>query len=125
MRNLHGPDIERYRDKSREVERMWGFTGDETCGRFYVPQSNALTAHAVFCVIASNAAGWDHVSVSLPHRCPTWDEMEHIKRTFFEDDEIAMQLHVPPSDHISRHPHCLHLWRPHDVEIPLPPKVFV
>jgi hypothetical protein len=63
-------------------------------------------------IIASNGMGWDHVSVSRADRCPTWDEMELVKRLFFKDDECAMQLHVPPSDHINCHPNCLHLWRP-------------
>jgi hypothetical protein len=36
-----------------------------------------------------------------------------------------MQLHVPVSDHINRHPYTLHLWRPHALEIPRPPAEFV
>jgi hypothetical protein len=51
--------------------------------------------------------------------------MEHVKRLFFKDDETAMQLHVPPSDHLSLHPYCLHLWRPQDREIPRPPSIMV
>lgn len=72
-------------------------------------------------VIASAGGGWDHVSVSLSDRCPTWDEMEHVKRLFFKATEAAMQLHVPPSQHVNIHPFCLHLWRPHDGVIPMPP----
>lgn len=72
-------------------------------------------------VVASWGCGWDHVSVSTKKRIPNWDEMEFVKRTFFRDDETAMQLHVPPSDHINCHPYCLHLWRPHDCGIPRPP----
>jgi hypothetical protein len=30
-------------------------------------------------VIASDGMGWEHVSVSLPHRCPHWREMRFIK----------------------------------------------
>lgn len=73
-------------------------------------------------VIAGSGDGWDHVSVStnLP-RTPSWAEMEHVKRLFFEDHETAMQLHVPPADHLSHHDYVLHLWRPHDVDIPRPP----
>jgi len=76
--------------------------------------------------IAANDEGWDHVSITtdLP-RCPTWAEMDWIKRQFFVEGEVAMQLHVATSDHISVHPFCLHLWRPHDSTIPLPPKEFV
>lgn len=76
-------------------------------------------------IIASNGDGWDHVSVSLPSRTPTWEEMAFVKQAFFKDDETAMQLHVPPRDHINLHKHCLHLWRPHKLEIPLPPVIFV
>jgi len=74
-------------------------------------------------VIATTHDGWDHVSVTVnADRCPTWAEMEAVKRTFFKDDETAMQLHVPPVDHINIHPYCLHLWRPNDGrEIPRPP----
>ena len=76
-------------------------------------------------VIASTGFGWDHVSVSTRTRCPTWGEMEYVKRMFFEDHETAMQLHVPPSDHVNCHPYCLHLWRPQEFEIPRPPPEFV
>lgn len=78
-----------------------------------------------FKVIASTGLGWDHVSVSLPNRCPTWGEMDALKRKFFEDDEPAFQLHVPPADHISFHPYCLLIWRPQDQAIPLPPRGMV
>lgn len=75
--------------------------------------------------IASWGGGWDHVSVSLPTRCPMWPEMEAVKRLFFRRDETAMQLHVPPAEHVDCHPHRLHLWRPQHAEIPRPPAIFV
>lgn len=70
-------------------------------------------------------SGWDHVSVSTSRRCPTWGEMDAVKRRFFWPDEVVMQLHPAEADHISIHPFCLHLWRPHKINIPLPPKEFV
>jgi hypothetical protein len=76
-------------------------------------------------VVASNGLGWDHVSVSLSYRCPLYDEMKAIKQTFFREDEWAMELHAPVNDHISRHPFCLHLWRPQNVAIPTPPEIMV
>ena len=30
-------------------------------------------------VIACDGMGWEHVAVSLPHRCPNWREMCFIK----------------------------------------------
>lgn len=76
-------------------------------------------------VIASHGMGWEHVSVSLAHRTPNWGEMEHVKRLFFHDDETAMQLHVPPSEHISIHPYTLHIWRSQTEAIPRPPSIMV
>jgi len=113
-------ELSRYRD--RAWERSMGGEGDDLGGCFVVP---TLTGAKLRC-IASNDAGWDHVSVSvsLP-RCPTWMEMDHIKRLFFRPDEVVMQLHPAEGDHISMHPYTLHLWRPHGMKIPLPPKDFV
>ena len=77
-------------------------------------------------MIATSDGGWDHVSVSRRNRCPNWTEMESIKRRFFHDNETAMQLHVPPAEHLSYHPYCLHIWRPNDGRaIPMPPATFV
>ncbi len=64
---------------------------------------------------------WEHVSVSVRVRCPTWEEMDYVKRIFWRDDETVMQLHVPRDQHISFHDTCLHLWKPTGFEIPLPP----
>ena len=116
MRNLDLLNI--YRDQSPQVRAYYGSAGDSTCGVFSVP---SMIDRAILRVVASAGEGWDHVSVSRVNRCPNWQEMEQIKRLFFRDEETAMQLHVPPGDHINAHPYCLHLWRPHDVEIPRPP----
>jgi hypothetical protein len=69
-------------------------------------------------------ANWDHVSVSLPYRTPTWEEMNFIKDLFFFPDEVAMQLH-PVKEYINNYPFCLHLWRPLHQHIPLPPSILV
>jgi hypothetical protein len=117
MRDLTELDAFRRRDVET---RLYGLIGDGTCGVFDISGSASTLR-----VIASSDGAWDHVSVSLPNRCPNWGEMELVKRKFFKDEETAMQLHVPVADHISLHPNCLHLWRPQRVEIPLPPKEFV
>ncbi len=113
MRNLRLLDAHRIRNNG-----FYENDGDETCGAFYIP--SPIDRHPM-CVIASVGEGWDHVSVSRTNRCPNWTEMEHVKRLFFLDAETAMQLHVPPSEHRSLHPYCLHMWRPLDCEIPRPP----
>lgn len=76
--------------------------------------------------IASNGGGWDHVSVSWKtpggDRTPRWVHMSLVHRLFFKEGEAALQLHVPPQDHINYHEHTLHLWRPRRGKpIPRPP----
>ncbi len=99
-------------------------------GAFMVP-----CGRVVLGVVASDGRDWeqerlplpkfDHVSVSLPARCPTWEEMEFIKRLFFRPEEMAVQYHVPIKRHINRNNHCLHIWRPIGVEFPMPPEICV
>jgi hypothetical protein len=73
-------------------------------------------------VIASDGFGWEHVSVSMHERCPTWDEMCMVKSLFWDSEDTVMQLHPPESQWVNNHPYCLHLWRPSNgMEIPLPP----
>lgn len=62
-------------------------------------------------VIASDGGGWEHVSVSLQDRTPTWSEMAFIKALFWDPEDLVVQMHVPESDHVNCHPFCLHLWR--------------
>lgn len=71
--------------------------------------------------------GWDHVSVSFdpPTTTPTWEDMCWVKNLFFEDEETVVQFHPAKSDYVNIHPHCLHLWRPINQPIALPPKAFV
>jgi hypothetical protein len=68
---------------------------------------------------------WDHVSVSLEDRCPTWNEMAYIKNIFFSPEETVIQFHPHMSEYINCHPFTLHLWCPLLVKIPLPPKEMV
>jgi hypothetical protein len=121
MRNLYLLDAYRVTDP-RTLAHWGGWAGDDTCGMFVV---RSPIDGGDLKVVASAGEGWDHVSVSRPNRCPNWPEMEHVKRLFFRDDETAMQLHVPPSDHVNMHRYCLHLWRPLDCGIPRPPSILV
>ncbi len=120
MRDLNLLDI--YRDTGPEVVRHFGSIGDHETGVFLVP---SCKDKAPMRVIASVGDGWDHVSVSRANRCPNWPEMEQIKRLFFKEDEVAMQLHVAPKDHVNVHPYCLHIWRPLEAAIPMPPSSMV
>lgn len=58
-------------ERGRVVKGPWashpamGFNG-----AFFVEHKKTILK-----VICSNQLGWDHVSVSTEHRCPTWREM--------------------------------------------------
>jgi len=65
--------------------------------------------------------GWEHVSVSLAYRAPNWTEMAFVKDLFWEPEECVLQFHPPRSLYINAHPFCLHLWRPLNFSVPLPP----
>lgn len=70
-------------------------------------------------------AGWEHVSVSLPGRCPNWEEMAFVKSLFWDDEETVIQFHPKASAHVNRHRYCLHLWKRVGVEAELPPRQLV
>lgn len=72
-------------------------------------------------VIASDCAGWEHVSISFQNRTPTWAEMCKVKDIFWDKEDCIIQFHPPESDYVSFAKHCLHLWRPVDQVIPRPP----
>lgn len=76
-------------------------------------------------IVASDGMGWEHVSVSCKTRCPSWSEMCFVKDVFWDDEEVVVEYHPPRSQYVNNHPHCLHLWRPIGIEIPLPPTILV
>jgi hypothetical protein len=71
--------------------------------------------------IASDGGGWEHVSVSLRDRCPTWDEMAAVAALFWDADDTVIQFRPPAADYVNHHPHCLHWWRPTHADLPRPP----
>lgn len=89
---------------------------DGNNGMFYVVCQGVTLA-----VCLSDGAGWDHVSVSRSDRCPTWEEMCFVKTVFFREDETVLEYHPAKRNYVNDHPYCLHLWRPQQQDIPLPP----
>lgn len=114
-------ELDRYRRHDLELARANCY-GDDYVGIFVIPSP---TDRKPLRAVVSALEGWDHVSISHPKRIPNYIEMDAMKRLFFRDDECAMQLHVPASDHVNNHSRCLHLWRPHVEPIPRPPAHFV
>lgn len=74
-------------------------------------------------IIASNGEGWEHVSVSIPgkKRTPSWEEMAFVKDLFWEKDEPAIQYHPDEANYVNTHEYVLHIWRPLNWELQVPP----
>jgi hypothetical protein len=129
MKRLRGPDFDKHRipapPQLLEVNGLppEAAMGDDQNGCFLY--QSPVNRNDVLRLIVGSGHGWDHISISVKDRCPTWDEMDWVKRLFFKDNEVAFQLHVKPTDHVNRHPYTLHLWRPQRQSIPLPPSIMV
>jgi hypothetical protein len=77
-------------------------------------------------MVASWEEGWEHVSLSLDKkRCPDWLEMCMIKALFWDDSETVIQYHPAKKDYINNHAYCLHLWRPTQEVLPVPPTYLI
>jgi len=76
-------------------------------------------------VVWSDGGGWEHVSVSFRGRCPSWEEMCIVKDIFWHEDECVVQYHPAKSEYVNNHPYCLHLWRPLQQDMPVPPSILV
>ena len=70
--------------------------------------------------LASEADGWDHISVHVKSqdRCPTWDEMCAVKALFFNDNETVVQFHPADDQYVNNHEYTLHLWKHREQVVP-------
>jgi hypothetical protein len=77
---------------------------------------------------------WEHVSATMyryltpnnkKYSTPTWDEMCVIKSLFWEPEDCVVQFHPPESNYVNEHKHVLHLWRPLEETMPMPPTIYV
>lgn len=76
-------------------------------------------------VIFSWGMEWEHASVVVTERCPTWHEMCFVRDFFWNANECVVQYHPPDETYINVHNHCLHLWRSIKETVPMPPIVCV
>lgn len=75
--------------------------------------------------IFSYQLGWEHLSVSMPSKTPSWDQMCMMKDIFWREDEVCVEYHPKKSDYVNNHSHCLHIWKPTNVELATPPSILV
>lgn len=76
-------------------------------------------------VIWSFGGGWEHVSVCPRNRTPDWNEMCQIKDMFWDGDECVVQYHPVKSEYVNNMKNCLHLWKPINQDLPMPPDILV
>jgi hypothetical protein len=68
-------------ERGRILSGDYGSDPGVTYGAFFVKRP---PVGPVFKIIVGDDGGWDHVSVSLGKRTPTWDEMCWVKNLFFD-----------------------------------------
>jgi len=111
--------LERY----RQLTGPWKTTRGDNFGLFFIP--TLKPPRMILKVIcAPMDMEWQHVSVSLSNRCPSWEEMAMIKNLFWGEDETVIQFHPKKSEYINNHPYCLHLWKHVDGHA-LPPSILI
>lgn len=120
MKDLDDPEFDPFRINVEWVRRQIGVYHNRNNAAMEIPCGIFRLR-----VIAARGKGWDHVSVSLSTRTPTWDEMEYVRKKLFKPDEIVVQFHVPSEVHVNVHPYTLHMWRKIGFNQPLPPRHFV
>lgn len=120
MRAAPNLKVEHYRVTNDR--RFPSSTSSGNNGAFIIPSPSATEPLFVIC---SDGLGWEHVSISHVKRCPTWGEMDYIKRLFWEDEETVIQIHAPRSRWVNNDPHCLHLWRSTTEALTLPDTLLV
>jgi hypothetical protein len=113
-------------EQGRILHGTYGSAMTDGCNGAFVVKLDGRTLR----VIASDgldddAQGWEHVSVSLKDRTPTWKEMCWVKDQFWDSEEAVFQLHPKRSSYVNYHPNCLHLWRHTVIPCPAPPSILV
>lgn len=73
-------------------------------GRYYDKQTGKFLRF-----IFSYQMGWEHLSVSTPSKCPTWEQMCMMKDIFWNKDECCVEYHPKEEDYVNNHPYCLHI----------------
>jgi hypothetical protein len=63
----------------------------------------------VFVDSAEPGTGW-HLSISHPHRLPTWDELKAARYAFLPKELTFAMLLPPEEEYVNFHEFCFHLY---------------
>jgi hypothetical protein len=122
MKTTFGKRVEDARDQR---DHDWYSEHGDRFGFFFMRKDPTGPMLKILVTEGDEEHPWEHVSVSLANRCPTWDEMCWVKSLFWEDDETVCQFHPPKSEYVNFHQYCLHLWKPTKEVLQLPPYYLV
>lgn len=101
---------------SYQSKQLLALVGDNTKsndGFFTFPQEGKKAGHYFLVRSTVTPGGWRFVGVYvIPHegRSPTWEEMNYIKRQFWEPDDIVAMYHPGQHTYIADNKYWLHLW---------------
>lgn len=96
-------------------------TSNDGMGGHYYDKESGKNLNFIF----SYQMGWEHLSVSMPSRTPSWNQMCRMKDIFWNKDEVCVQYHPKEEDYVNMHKHCLHIWKPTNEILPIPPHILV
>lgn len=109
-------------------EKLGPLASDSSAGNngsFKIP----LKGKQFLSCIASDGLDWDHVSVCFyngkERDIPLWDHMCKVKDLFWEEEDVVIQLHPKKSNYVNINPYVLHLWKPQNIELPMPLEIMV
>lgn len=111
----------KFPEKYRHTKGIWGTKNGDNWGLFFIP---SIKGAPLKVICAPSEAEWQHVSVSLPDRCPTWTEMCKVKNLFWDANETVVQFFPREDEYINNHRFCLHMWKHKDGHN-LPPSILV
>lgn len=115
--------LEQWRDRRHPIFRT---KKGDMFGVFWIPVRTHEAPLKVLCSpLDTGSEEWEHVSVSLPNRCPMWEEMCRVKNLFWSPETCVVQYHPPESEYVNNAKYCLHLWRWLPGEFPRPPSILV
>ena len=61
-------------------------------------------------VFQSTDNGLHHLSLSHPHRLPTWEEIKYVRQKFGDPQKFYAIVLPPEQFYVNLHPFCMHLW---------------
>jgi hypothetical protein len=113
-------------ERGRVRSGPFGTRSGDDWGAFFIALRPGAQPLKIICSpMTDNETGWQHVSVSHPSRCPTWEEMCSLKDLFWEPEQVVVQFHPRASEYVNNVRYCLHMWRWLGGEFPTPPMILV